>query len=262
MKYDSKFFEGTCPAWKRRKDSILARYFYRPLSFYGAAWAANLGLSANQVSYISAIVAVFASSMFFVNNYFAHIIGAILINFWLVLDCIDGNIARGIKKLPFGEFADAMSSYLLVGLMCTAMGVAAYQDGGVLIAAGNLWVIVLGALASNCDSLMRLIYQKYKSIERELADEGRLSVKNDVFKNPSDVGNIKVRILFEFGVAGIIPVLALLCAIFHALDLMVIYCFCYYVGSCVVNILIYARRAIKGEKEITAREDNANKPVA
>lgn len=245
MKYNAKHFRDVYPAWAWKKCSFCVRHFYRPISFHCAAALANMGVSANAVSYASAVVAIVGSALFLLNSYAAHIVGAVFVNLWLLMDCIDGNLARGVRKQLFGGFADAMSGYLLTGLMCTAMGVAAYFEGGVLIPASVPWLILMGALASNSDSLMRLIYQKYKSVEREMADEGIIQVENDVFKDPEQGTNIKVRIGFEFGIGGILPLLVLLGAIFHALDLVVIYCFCYYGGSCLVNTLIYVKRAIK-----------------
>lgn len=251
MKYTSQHFREVYPAWAWKKCSFVVRHLYRPLSFHCAAWAANCGINANQVSYASCLVSVMACALFFVNNYAVNIIGAVLFNVWLLMDCIDGNLARGVKKLPFGVFADAMGSYLLVGLMGVAIGFAVYRDGGILFHSGNPFMIVMAALASNGDSLMRLIYQKYKNVEREMADEGICQLENDVFKNPDDAKNILVRIEFEFGAGGILPLGVLIATIFHALDLVVLYIFLYYFGASVLSILMYARRAIKRERQIT-----------
>ena len=72
-------------------------------------------------------------------GYNMNIIGAILVNVWLLMDCTDGNIARSVKKEAFGPFADSMSSYLLVGLLCTCIGFAAYFEGGLLFDKNNVW---------------------------------------------------------------------------------------------------------------------------
>ncbi len=254
MKYTSRHFRDAYPAWGWKKCSFIVRHLYRPLSFHCAAWAANLGINANQVSYASCLVSVIACALFFINNYVINIIGAVLFNLWLLMDCIDGNLARGVKKLPFGSFADAMGSYLLVGLMGVAIGFTAYHNGGILFHPGNPFMIVLAALASSGDSLMRLIYQKYKNVEREMVDEGILQFENDVFKNSDDAGNILVRIEFEFGAGGILPLAVLVATIFHVLDLMVLYIFLYYFGASVLSILMYTRRAIKREHLITKKQ--------
>lgn len=248
MKYTPKFFRDSMPEWKRKKDPILSRIFYRPAAFVTASVAANAGISANAVSYFSAIVAVVACCCYLPNIYLLHIIGAILINIWLILDCTDGNLARSVKSQPFGEFADGISSYILVGLMCTMIGVAVYFEGGFFIAQGDPWIILIGALASSADSLMRLIYQKYKNTEREMADKGIVKIEKDVRTDHNQVGSFRVRVEAELGIGGLLPIAILLATIFKTLDLIVIYCFLYYGASCLLATVIYISKAIKAEK--------------
>lgn len=245
MKYTAEYFKEGMPEWKRKKDPVLSRLFYRKVAFGVAAFAANIGVSANTVSYFSAIVGIIACLCFLPANHGVHILGAILINVWLILDCTDGNLARSVKSQPFGEFADGISSYILVGLMCTMMGVAAYFEGGLFISAGTPWIILIGALASSSDSLMRLIYQKYKNTERDMADKGIVKIENDIRTDHNQVGSFRVRIEAELGIGGLLPVAILLASIFRALDITVIYCFLYYGGSCILATVIYVRKAVK-----------------
>lgn len=245
MKYTYGYFKEGMPEWKRKKDPVLSRIFYRKAAFGLAAICANLGISANSVSYFSALVGIVACLCFLPPVYGAHIVGAILINVWLILDCTDGNLARSVKSQPFGEFADGISSYILVGLMCTMMGAAVFFEGGMLVKAGNPWIILAGALASSSDSLMRLIYQKYKNTEREMADKGIVKIENDVRTDYSQVGSFRVRVEAELGIGGLLPIAILFATIFRTLDLIVIYCLAYYGASCVLASLIYIRKAIK-----------------
>ncbi len=85
------------PDWKKKKDCALARFFFRPISFYESAWCARHGINANTVSYISIIVAVLGCVCFISNNYTCWIIGAILFNVWYLLDCVDENLARSYR---------------------------------------------------------------------------------------------------------------------------------------------------------------------
>lgn len=236
------------PEWKRKKDPILSRLFYRPLSFYGSAFCANRNISANTVSFFSAIIAVIACICIVFGGYGVRIAGAILCNFWLFLDCVDGNIARGVKKQAFGPFADSMSSYLLVGLLCTSLGVAAYFDGGILLPKNCVWIVLVGALASSSDSLMRLSYQKYKNTEKDLEKQGVLKADYDWRQDPTKSTNWKNKVDETFGVGGFLPIFVLLATIFHALDIMVIYCFCFYFPVAVVAIVILVKKAIKAAK--------------
>ena len=248
MKYTVKYFKDNLPEWKRKKDSTLTRLCYRPISFVLASISANLGISANTVSYFSAFIAIAAGTMFLFRPRVCHIIGAILMIFWVILDCVDGNLARCVKKQPFGEFADSMSSYFLIGFMGAAMGIAAYFEGGILFKAGNPWIILIGALASSSDTMMRLVYQKYNNTARKLADQGIIERESDFRIDGEQKDTLMTVIDREFGL-GIIPEIVLLAAIFNVLDIAVIYCFLYYGGSFAVSTLIYVRKAMKKAKE-------------
>lgn len=245
MKYTAKYFKDTMPEWKRKKDPILSRIFYRRVAFGVASVAANLGISANTVSYFSAVLAVIACCCFLLPVHKFHIVGAVLINIWLVLDCTDGNLARSVKRQPFGEFADGISSYILVGLMGMMISVAVYFEGGLFVPPGVTWIILIGALGSSSDSIMRLIYQKYKNTERDMADRGIIKIESDVRTDHTQVGSMRVRVETELGIGGILPAAILIAAFSKALDIIVIYCFLYYGLSCLVAIGIYAGKAMK-----------------
>ncbi len=248
MKYTAKYFKDVMPEAHRKKGSFFVRYFFRPLSYPCASLSAKLKLSANTVSYMSALIALAACFMFIMNSHIAHIIGGILANVWLLMDCIDGNLARGVRKQPFGEFADSMSSYILVGLICTVMGYATYIEGGIIVPRGTPWIIIMGALASSSDSLMRLIYQKYKNVERKMADQGIVEPIQEVWSDDNLGQNWKVRVEFELGICGILPPAILVAAIFKALDLVVIYCFFYYGASFISSVSMYVIRAIRADR--------------
>src|SRR5574344_1089238 len=245
-KYTYELFKESMPEKKRRKDPFLTRIFYRPLAFWCASRCARMGISANTVSYWSCFVAIIACTCFLFNEYVMNIIGAILINVWILMDCIDGNIARTVKKQHFGAFADASSSYLLVGLMGVCVGMAAYFDNGVFVKRGCPWIIFIGALAGSSDSLMRLVYQKYKNVEHEMADKGIIKIEDEHLDDPD---NWKTKINEGFGIGGIMPAAILVCAFFHALDIFVIYSFIYFGGSFFLSFIMIVRKAIRKAKE-------------
>ncbi len=238
------------PTWKKRKDPLLSKIIYRPISFYLSSWAVRASLTGNDVSYISAVLAIVAIVAFCIPGRWPAIAGGILVNVWLLLDCTDGNMARSQKKLAFGDFSDAISSYLLVGLLGPALGLSVYMNGGALLAPSQPWIIFLGAIASSSDTLMRLIYQKYKNTELHLVSKGVLHLEADVREDHTQVGDFRVRVEAEFGIGGVLPLLILIGAIANALDLVILYCLIYYAGSAIVAVLIYVRRARSREKEI------------
>lgn len=252
--YSPKYFYDSLPEWKRKKDPILSRFFYRPVSFVCASACVKLGVSANTVSYFSGLLAVIACALFLFGSHLLNIVGAVLINVWLILDCTDGDLARSVKKQPFGEFADGISSYALVALMCTSIGVASYNEGGFFISPGWHWIILIGALASTSDTLMRLVYQKYKATEREMADKGIVQIEKDIRTDHAQVGSLRVRVEAELGVGGLLPVAILLAAIFSCLDLIVFYCFFYYGASFLLATFIYVRKAINVARNVEYKE--------
>lgn len=248
-KYTAKYFRDNIPEWKWKKETFLGGLFYRRVSFWTAAVAANHGISANTVSYASGIVAFVGCCLFLLPYKSAHVIGAIIFNIWIIMDCTDGNLARSVKKQPFGEFADGIGSYILVAFMGSMIGVASYFDGGLLFPRYCPWLILLGALGSTFDTLMRLIYQKYKANERELADSGVLEIEAETRKDHSKDRGWRMRFETELGIAGIQPFLLIWASIFDFLDIMVIFYFVYYGISCLAIYYIFVRKAIRNAKK-------------
>ena len=232
--YTAQYFKESLPEWKRKKDPVLTKIFYRPISFCFAAFFANRGVGANAVSYLSTIVALLACASYLTCSFAGGITGALLVNFWLILDCTDGNIARSVKAEPYGEFVDATSSYLLVGLLFNVLGLYAYRQGGRLFH-DAVEIIFLGALASSFDSLMRLLYQKYIVVSRDWNEDGKIAQDGS---NGGKIDKIRIRVEQEIGMGGILPFALALMTAFHAVDFVII-AWCAYYGSVFVATLLY-----------------------
>ena len=100
MKYSPKFFHDTMPEWKRKKDPLVARVFHRPISFLFSSFFCEIGLTPNQVSFISLIIAFAVCGCFLTGNKVWYLIGAILMNIWSITDSADGNMARSVGGKP------------------------------------------------------------------------------------------------------------------------------------------------------------------
>lgn len=243
MKYTAKYFRDNYPDWKRKKDWPPTRYFYRQISFYLSALFSNLGWTANAVSYFSIICGLAACLSFICG---APLLGAIFVNIWLMLDCSDGNIARSVKKELFGDFADSMSSYICVGFLFVSIGFCAYFTGGVFMSAGNPWIILMGAIAGSCDSLMRLIYQKF--LNSQYAQGVDASHSQDPEKE-SGINRVRMKIDGYLSLGGAIPIVLVFAAIFNALDLVVLFWLCYYGLTSVATSIYLARKTFIANKE-------------
>lgn len=210
-----------------------------------ASVCANNGISANAISVFSTFIGVLACVFFMLPTKVFSWMGCAFICFWLLLDCVDGNLARSVRKQPFGDFVDAMSSYVLVGFLGVALGLNCYNNGGILFEAGNVLIVVIGALGSSSDSLMRLIYQKYQATSKDLQARAIIPSERDVRTEHSSVGSLRVRLEMELGIAGVIPVLAIICTALNCMDLLVLYMVLYYGASFVLSTTMYTVKAMK-----------------
>ena len=250
QKYNAKFFRENLPEWKRKKDPILVRYFYRPLSFSCAAFFANIGLTANDVTIISIFIGLIADALLFIaeTNRALGVLASILISVWLLLDCTDGNMARCIKKQPYGEFLDALGSYILVAFLGVGLGVYIFFNGGIFLKSGNVSAILVGLGSSVFDLLMRLTHQKFVVTEL-IFNKEKNKDDFDESKTKSFFSTIKDKIKLEFGIGGILTPIIFICAITNTLDLIALYLLLYNGLSCITIIILYILKVMKLRNE-------------
>lgn len=246
-KYTAKFFRDSLPEWKRKKDSLLVRHFFRPISFYTASVAANIGIGANDVSYFSMLVAIIGSLCYVIGQRWANIVGALLVIFWMVLDCTDGNLARSIKKQPFGEFADGASSYILINFLFSALGITTYKSGGLIFDVGAWILLFLGVFGGGTDSLARLLYQKFEN-DRKMQEtlSGQADTK-ETRTAQNKLIKLHDRIDKELGLNGIFLPAILVCSIFNWLDVFVLFYSSFYIVSLMATIVLLIKKAKKAE---------------
>ena len=153
------------------KNELMGFFIVRPLSFYPTAFSMNIGLTANQTTWISLIVLLVAFFLLAVGNYWAALTGAAFLNVWLVLDFVDGNIARYEKTCShYGEFIDALGAFL-AHLSFFAAGIGFYISRDSLLLSSFEWpgegyaatILILGSIASMSAIWIRLVYQKFKN---------------------------------------------------------------------------------------------------
>lgn len=249
MKYSPKFFHDTMPEWKRKKDPLVARVFHRPISFLFSSFFCEIGLTPNQVSFISLIIAFAVCGCFLTGNKVWYLIGAILMNIWSITDSADGNMARSVGGKPYGDFIDATSSYAMVGFIFPVLGWAIYREGGLLIPAGAAWIILIGAYTSSCDTMVRLFFQKMKNNTseiqmKEIAD-GKLTaqeVLEEANVPKSTFMKLFTRVDSELSMGGWNLVAILLCVIFDCLDLYVLFYALYYPAIFVASTIYLIKK--------------------
>ncbi len=205
---------ASLPPEKDRLDSLWLRFVLRKLSFPVTWVFIRLGFSANYVSYLSMLVVFGGTILMSIDDYFARMLGAFLFNFWVLLDCVDGNIARVKQQVnAYGEFADAMSGYIAYAFVFLGMGIAAEHTKPIMPGVMNqMNFVVMGALASICHLTTRLLYKKFVEVTGQ----------------PTLGSGTKPNILFtNIGITGLLMPSVLVSAIFgwlHWVTLFYLFC--------------------------------------
>ncbi|OPX28393.1 MAG: hypothetical protein B1H06_03330, partial [Candidatus Cloacimonas sp. 4484_143] len=95
-------------------DETLTLYILRPIAFIFVKLFYPTNITPNQVSMMSIIVGMLSGYFFSRGDVTSYIIAGILYFFCLVLDCVDGMIAR-LKKngTPVGRIVDGFADYVV-----------------------------------------------------------------------------------------------------------------------------------------------------
>lgn len=155
---------GYNSADKAEDDAVwMVKYFVRPLSFYFSYFFVRINVSANGATVISLILGLIGCSLLAFGDRQNSVIGCALLLGWLVLDHVDGNLARFYKtQSMFGDFLDTIACYTVLALFPLGLGIGSavnYMDANPDLA---LWMAGLGGIASILNILPRLFYQKMR----------------------------------------------------------------------------------------------------
>jgi hypothetical protein len=117
----------------RSNDGFFSTFVLRKISKVFTRAALNLKLKPNFVTVVSFLVGVFAAIEFSRSNYIS---GALLLQISLILDCVDGEVARYTKQFSrFGAWLDALSDRVKEFM---AIGGLAYS---VQDSVKNIWIL-------------------------------------------------------------------------------------------------------------------------
>ena len=245
-----KQIRQSLPKEKSKVSSFWVRLWVREFSYLVTWLCLRLGISANTVSVLSAIDAFAGCVLLCVPNFICMLVGVVLINFWIVLDCVDGNIARVLKKdSRSGEFFDAVSGYVVCAFAFFAVGVAAYHTS-------DWWgeyqylFIVFGALASITDLYARLIYQKYTVTRLSLAQKNGVDYRseNDNFEKkdkPKGLTYVRLVIDRQTGISALFMPALIVSFVFRRFEFMVLFYCLYHCAAFLYVFVSFLHKATK-----------------
>lgn len=252
MKYSYKYIKDSLPKKKNGRSSLWVRWFIRKLSFPFTYIFINTGWSANQVSLLSWVIIFIASVALCFNNFWVMFTGVVLTNFWLVLDCVDGNIARCNKIKTFmGDFFDAIAGYGPFAFTTIALGMAAFNTTQIL-SDDDKWIwILVGGVGSMSNIYTRLIHQKYLTCyfaaNNIIGDTDAITLKDTEDKH--SFAYIREQIDKNIGVSGLFMPWLFVALFTNTFDIMLCFYSLYYILSFIAIIYLYCKKASNFEIE-------------
>ena len=228
MTYSMKAIIASLPREKIKQDGVWTRFVLRPLSFPVSWVALRMGLSPAFVSYFSALISIAGGILFAWPIHTFAVIGLVLLNFFSVLDCVDGNMARVSGKAgPWGGWADAVMGFIAYTSVFFATGIYIYWKT-------LCWLVLLvSGLTSSANLLTRVAYQIYKNIVGEDA-HGTVSFERKLAENVGITGFL-MPLLLAFHLIDFLPGMWFILW-FNA---------AFYGGGCCVTIIKLAIKAAK-----------------
>lgn len=246
MKYTYKEILNSLPIKKNSNSSWWVKLWVRKVSFLFTFLFINCGFSPNSVSIFSIFIALFSFICFAITREWTLIVAIININLWLILDCVDGNIARCKKqKTIYGEFVDDIGGYYVVAFVYLAISIRAYYENRMLLNNSH-FIIIVGAISCISDILARLINKDYGNFSMKRVDYTPTDYTNESKKS---ISYIRRRIGKEIGISGAFMPLTILCGIFSLYDIMTLFYCAFNMFALISTTVIYIYKADKYDKE-------------
>lgn len=240
-----KKLKATFPEEKKSIEAIYGRIVpVRKISYIFSIPLIKCNVTAFQASVLSMLIAILACVMLCIPSFVTQVIGVILVPIWHIFDCVDGNIARYTKTASdFGSAVDAICGYFIGAFLPLALGVAGYNIGISFLGIPPYLYIVIGALGSISETLMRLIHQKY-AFEAKCVEEkiGKYIEKGENEYTLTGFNKFRKMADVELGVVGL-PMFALwLCPFWKCYGLLACYYGAFKTLSLILITFVYLRK--------------------
>lgn len=128
-------------------DGFVDRYVNRKLSGVLTRMFIQLGISPNVITIISMLIGLLGAAFFAFGSYSLGIIGALLFQLSVIVDCCDGEVARmTFAESPFGQELDIIADNVVhmaifAGIACGAYLTGPWQHSPLPIVLGSIAII-------------------------------------------------------------------------------------------------------------------------
>jgi len=214
-------------ASEERRDYLSKLYFYTKIIPLFARFFLKTGLTPNQITWLSFIVYVIVGICFLSREYIHLIIGAILIQLGLIIDNVDGIVAK-VKNIgsSYGKWLDTTTDRIGQVFMVVCAGVGLFVSSGDIL---HLYVGIAGSLI-----VISSTYARY--IQLLVKPEGYVSKTGKEIKKMFRIG----AGIFRGG--GAILIWLTIGAVFNLMYYVFVFYFLIFYGAYLVRLFIIYRR--------------------
>ena len=125
----------------RANDGFYSVFFLRKISKLFTWLAVRLKMTPNQVTLISFAIGLLSAYEFSKGNFWAIFAGAVLLQLSIIIDCVDGELARYTRKFSqLGAWLDAITDRIKEYLVFFALAYGAAKNGR------DLWIPAMGMM--------------------------------------------------------------------------------------------------------------------
>lgn len=143
----------------------ISALLYRPISFWITPPLLNLGVSASQVTGFALLLALLLPLLALLGNGVAHVWVAALATLFVILDCVDGNIARVRKSASkSGHYLDFVTDLVFRVCLYGALGMLAERE------ASPLWMDGLSLAACFLAALIAISARLCRTLARQWSE--------------------------------------------------------------------------------------------
>lgn len=215
------------------RTNFLVRNIHKRISIYITKAFICTPITPHHVTLLS--LGVFLLGAYsYANNF--YLLGFVIFNFGIVLDCSDGEVARYKNMLTIeGTYFDTLTHYLVY----PATGVGVFI--GIYRITNDSTVLMVGSILAVAMLFPRLIDEvRYVAIVRTLIypeekvtkrSKGENVGKNKTISRLLSLNHLVYRFLYEYDeVVGLVTILVILCRIFQLNELQILGSLLYFYG--------------------------------
>ena len=205
-----------------REESWWFTYIGRPISIYLTKLLLYTPITGNQVTILMLIAGVAAGTLFISGNYWYSIAGALLFMLSILLDLVDGEVARYRKASSLrGWYLDRLTHNIVYPYIFVGISFGGYADFH------DIRIFIFGFSASLFVLLMFLVQLERSNILRKVGKEAAKSIITTLDEQTSKSGiylatlarRIRGKVIDPTSV-DIIPIVILIGAIFNWLHII------------------------------------------